>query len=198
VRHRRPAQTVAWVLTALAVLLLVPTLVLLGLNASHIDPDRILALAVLAGAAVVYAGAGRLITRRLPGNAIGWLLGLIGLSVAAATFTEQYALYGLVTARGSVLAARVAGVPGGGNCLAEDCAASSPHLAGPQRPAAFAARRPVLWAIFVVMAGRAAQLLQTGTKVTGGLVNALAAANVTYPNPLGVFPRTAGSAAPSR
>ena len=95
-------QTLAWVLAALAVLLLIPTLILLGLNARHVGAGRMFADVVLAVAAVAYAGAGRLITSRLPGNAIGWLLGLVGLSLAAATFTEQYALYGLVTARGSV------------------------------------------------------------------------------------------------
>ncbi len=62
---------------------------------------------------MAYAGVGRLITSRVPGNAIGWLLGLIGLSVATSTFTEQYALYGLATARGSVPAARLAGVVAG-------------------------------------------------------------------------------------
>ena len=40
--------------------------------------------------------------------------------------------------------------------------------------------RPVLWAMFVVAAGWAAQQLQAGA-VTGGLTNALAAAKVTYP-----------------
>jgi hypothetical protein len=102
-------QALGWVLGAVTVLLLVPTLVLLGLNVSHVDASRMFADAVLAVAAVAYTGAGRLITSRLPGNAIGWLLGLVGLSLATATFTEQYALYGLVTARGSVPAARVAG-----------------------------------------------------------------------------------------
>ena len=56
--------------------------------------------AILAGAALLYAGAGWLITRRLPGNAIGWLLGVIGLLVAAEMLTEQYTVYGLVTAPG--------------------------------------------------------------------------------------------------
>ena len=42
-------------------------------------------------------------------NAIGWLLGLVGLSLAVTMLTEQYALYGLATAPGSVPAARLAG-----------------------------------------------------------------------------------------
>ncbi len=55
-------QALAWTLAALAVLLLVPTLVLLGLNARHVDAGRMFADVVLAVAAVAYAGAGRLIT----------------------------------------------------------------------------------------------------------------------------------------
>ncbi len=54
-------------------------------------------------------GAGRLIASRLPGNSVGWLLCLTGLSLAATMLTEQYALYGLATAPGSVPAARLAG-----------------------------------------------------------------------------------------
>jgi hypothetical protein len=48
--------------------------------------------------------------------------------------------------------------------------------------------RPVLWAMFAVIAGWAATSLQAGT-ITGGLTSALAAANVSYPNPLGIFPQ---------
>jgi hypothetical protein len=45
----------------------------------------------------------------------------------------------------------------------------------------------VFWAVWVVGAGALAQQLQVGI-VTGGLTNALAAAKVTYPNPLGFLP----------
>ena len=71
-------------------------------NASRMDAGRIVAYAVLAVAVVAYAGTGRLITSRLPGDVIGWLLSLIGLSLAGAmlTLTEQYALYGVATAPG--------------------------------------------------------------------------------------------------
>lgn len=44
--------------------------------------------AVLAGAVLLYAGTGRLLTGRLPDNAIGWLLSLIGLLVAAEMLTR--------------------------------------------------------------------------------------------------------------
>jgi hypothetical protein len=182
-------QALGWVLAAFALVLLVPTLVLLGLNVSHLDPGRVFAVAVLAGAAVVYTGAGRLISSRLPGNAIGWLLGLIGLSAVTSTFTEQYALYGLVTARGSVPAARLAGSLAAGTASLTVALLLPLVLLFPDGRLPSRRWRPVLWAILVVMVGWTAQLLQAGTTVTGGLVNALQAAHVTYPNPLGIFPR---------
>jgi hypothetical protein len=177
------------VLAALAVLLLVPTLVLLGLNARHVDPGRIFAVVILAVAAVAYTGAGRLITSRLPGNAIGWLLGLVGLSIATATFTEQYALYGLVTARGSVPAVRLVGCVAGGTGSLTIALLFPLILLFPDGRLPSRRWRPVLWAMFVVFAGWASQLLQAGTTVTGGLVNALQAADAAYKNPFGVFPR---------
>jgi hypothetical protein len=77
------------------------------------NTTRVLASAILGLAVVLYAGAGRLITSRRPGNAVGWLLGLVGASVAASTFAEQYAVYGLATARGSVPGARLVGALAG-------------------------------------------------------------------------------------
>src|SRR5580658_7762656 len=182
-------QALGWVLGAFAVVLLVPTLVLLGLNVSHIDAGRMFAVAVLAIAAVAYTGAGRLITSRMPGNAIGWLLSLVGLSVATTTFTEQYALYGLVTARGSVPGARLAGVVAGGTASLTIVLLFPLILLFPNGRLPSRRWRPVLWAMFVVFAGWASQLLQAGTTVTGGLTNALDAAHADYPNPYPVFPR---------
>ena len=187
-RPRYPAQVIEWVLAALALLLLVPTLVLLGLNASHVDAGRMFSVVVLAMAAVAYAGVGRVITSRLPGNAIGWLLGLVGLSVAISTFTEQYALYGLVTARGSVPAARLAGVVAGGTASLTIALLFPLILLFPNGRLPSRRWRPVLWAMFVVFAGWASQLLQAGTTVTGGLTNALDAAHADYPNPVPGLP----------
>lgn len=93
-------------LAGLALLVLSAMLVLLGLNSARVDTGRIFANAILGIAVVAYTASGRLITSRRPGNAVGWLLGLIGVSVAASTFAEQYALYGLASARGSVPGAR--------------------------------------------------------------------------------------------
>jgi hypothetical protein len=188
-RPRNPAQAAGWVLAALALLLLAPTLVLLGLNARHIDGGRTFAVVVLALAAVAYAAAGRVITARLPGNAIGWLLGLVGVSVATATFTEQYALYGLVTARGSLPeVGAVAAVTGATGPLT--IALLFPLiLLFPDGRLPSRRWRPVLWAMIVVMLGWASQLFQAGTKITGGLTNALDADHADYPNPSGFLPR---------
>ena len=100
---------VAWSLAGFTVLVLAAALVLAGLDAGRMTAGRVVFYGVAGLAAVVYAGAGRLIASRVPGNAVGWLLGLTGLLLAASLLTEQYALYGLATAPGSLPAARLAG-----------------------------------------------------------------------------------------
>jgi hypothetical protein len=180
-------RVAAWSLAGATVLILAAALVLLGLNAKRMGLNRIAFDGTIELAVVVYAGVGRLIASRVPRNAIGWLLGLMGLSLAASVLTEQYALYGLATAPGSLLAARLAG-------WAADLLVSLTVLLlffvvllFPDGRLPSRRWRPVFWAIFVVVAGAAAQELQVGI-VTGGLTNALAVAKVTYPNPLGIFP----------
>ena len=128
----------SWLLTGLAVLVLAAALVLLGLNVGQMDPGRIGVYAILAVAVGLYAGTGRLITARLPANAIGWLLGLIGLSLAVTMMTEQYALYGLATAPGSMPAAKLAGWFSAGSDRTDDCPAVLPDVAVPGRAAAVA------------------------------------------------------------
>jgi hypothetical protein len=131
----------------------------------------------------------RLITSRRPGNAIGWLLGAIGLAVATSMVAEQYALYGVATAPGAVPAAKAVG------CLAPVGAFATVlllffivllfpdgHLPSPRW-------RPVLWATAVVFIGWGTQQFQAGTTVTGGLTNALEVGHATYPNPVGFLPR---------
>jgi hypothetical protein len=95
------------------VFLLTTDMVLLGLNTARVDTGRVALNAILGMAILAYTGAGRLITSRRPGNAVGWLLGLIGVTIATSTFAEQYALYGLATARGSVPGARSVGALAG-------------------------------------------------------------------------------------
>jgi uncharacterized membrane protein YfcA len=90
---QRRASVMSWSLTASTMLVLAAALTLTGLNPS-VTPWLGFE-AVLAGAVLLYAGTGRLLTGRLPDNAIGWLLGLIGLLVAAEMLTEQYTIYAL-------------------------------------------------------------------------------------------------------
>jgi hypothetical protein len=109
VRHGNRTQALGRVLAAFGVFLLTADMVLLGLNTARVDTGRVALNAILGVAILAYTGAGRLITSRRPGNAVGWLLGLIGVTIATSTFAEQYALYGLATARGSVPGARSVG-----------------------------------------------------------------------------------------
>ena len=155
-------------------------------------PSRIGLYVVFAVAVGLYAGTGRLIAGRVPDNAIGWLLGLVGLSLAVTTLAEQYALYGLATAPGSVPRARLAG------WFSEVVAALTVFLLlflvllfpGGRLPSR--RWRPVRWAVFVVMAGSVVAELQAGTSVSGGFTNSMDAAGVSYTNPLGIFPGRGG------
>ena len=82
----------AWSLAGCTLLILVAAVVLLGLNAKRMGPNRIAFDVTVGLAVVVYAGVGRLIASRVPRNAIGWLLVLMGLSLGASVLAEQYAL----------------------------------------------------------------------------------------------------------
>ncbi len=188
VRHPRIGLA-AWSLTVLTLAVLAAALALVALNAARMGASRIGLQAFLSAAVLLYAGSGRLIASRVPGNAIGWLLASVGLSLVTSMFAEQYALYGLATAPGAVPAPKVAG------CGAAAAAAATVmllfyvvllfpdgHLPSPRW-------RPLLWAIAVVFTGWGTQEFQAGTTVTGGITNALAAAGANYPNPVGFLPR---------
>ena len=185
---------VAWALTGSALVVLAAALVLLGLNASQPDASRLgtgrIGFYVLASAgALAYAGAGGLIARRVPGNAIGWLLSLAGLTLTVAMLTEQYALYGLATSPGAVPAAKVAGVL---SAIAVEFTVILLFvlvLLFPDGRLPSPRWRPVLWAVAVVTAGLVAQQFQAGIMISGGLTNALNGPKASYPNPLGVLPQ---------
>jgi hypothetical protein len=170
------------------VLTLVAALVLAGLNAGRLG-GRVGLYALLAVAVLVYAGTGRLIASRLPGNAIGWLLCLIGLFLAAAMLMEQYALRGLTTTPGALPAARLAGWLSGTLTAATIVLLFLLILLFPDGRLPSRRWRPVLWAMCVVEVGWLAAQLQSGTTISGGFTDALQAAGVTYLNPLGIFPR---------
>jgi len=187
--HRRPRlRAAAWSLAGFTLLELAATMVLIVLNSGRVGTGRAISEVILAVAAGLYAGAGLLITRRLPANAVGWLLSVIGLSLAAALLTEQYALYGLATAPGSLPGVGLVGWGAGILAYLTVLLLFCLFLLFPHGRLPSPRWRPVLWAVFVVMAGAAAQTLQAGTKI-GGLTGALPAAHVSYPNPLGIFPR---------
>ena len=188
-RHdaRRWVRLAAWSLAALTACALVPALVLAALNASRLGTVRTGADLLLAVAVGVGVATGQLIISRLPGNAIGWLLGLIELSLAASMFTDQYALYGLATAPGSLPAARTAGWAAGVLATVTVLLLAFLILLFPDGRLPSRRWRPVLWALFVVTLGWVAEQFQAGTTVTGGITDALSAARITY-RFHGIFP----------
>ena len=103
---RPRTRALAWGLAGLVLLVLAGALVLFAFDARVMTPTRIGAYVFAVVAVVVYAGVGGLIAARVPGNAIGWLLSLVGLLLAVSMFLEQYGLRGLATAPGSLPAVR--------------------------------------------------------------------------------------------
>jgi hypothetical protein len=187
---RRPrTHRAASSLTIVTLVVLAAALAFIALNTSRTSTAKVGLGAILAAGVLMYAASGRLIASRRPDNAIGWLLGSIGLAVATSMFAEQYALYGIATAPGAVPAAKAVG------CLASAATAATVillffvvvlfpdgHLPSPRW-------RPVLWAMAVVFTGWGTQQFQAGTRVTGGFSNAIDAAGAAYPNPVGFLPR---------
>jgi hypothetical protein len=91
----------AWALTALSALLLVLAVVLLVLNRDLGFRALTPHLVLVPGFAVV----GLVLAVRRPGHAIGWLFVGMGLVAAVHSFAFEYAIWGLVTAPGSLPAA---------------------------------------------------------------------------------------------
>jgi hypothetical protein len=105
--HRRWVRAAAWLLAGLTSCALAAVLVLVALNVSRGGAGRTGGDALLAVAIAVGAATSQLIISRRPWNAIGWLLGVGGLSLVGSMLGEQYALYGLATAPGSLPAALI-------------------------------------------------------------------------------------------
>jgi len=177
-----------WALPGLTGLVLAAALVLVGLDGGRIGANKTVAAAAVAVAVLIYTGICRLITARVPGNPIGWLLGLLGLSAAASVFAEQYAVYGLATVRGSLPAARLVGALAGVAAQLTVVLLITLILLFPDGRLPSRRWRPVSWAIALVAAGWAMQDLQVGTTISGGLTNALDAAKASYRNPYGILP----------
>jgi hypothetical protein len=177
----------AWPLAGFTASVLVAALVLAALNASRLGTVRTGSDLLLAVAVGVGVATSQLIIRRRPGNAIGWLLGLIELSLAGSMFADQYALYGLATAPGSLPAARTAGWAAGLLATATVLLLAFLILLFPDGRLPSRRWRPALWALGVVTVGWVAGQFQAGSTVTGGITNALSAAGITY-RFHGVFP----------
>ena len=94
--------------------------------------------------------------RGRPGNAIGWLLGLIGLSLAVTMLAEQYALYGWPRPRGRCSRP---GSPGGSPApwpCSRWCSCSFSSCCSPDGRVPSRRWRPVRWALYAVIAGTVA------------------------------------------
>jgi hypothetical protein len=177
---RRWVRVAAWLLAGVTAGVLVAALVLAALNARWLGTVRAGSDVVLAVAAGVGVAISQLIISRRPGNAIGWLLGLIELSLAAAMFTDQYALYGLATAPGPLPAAQAAGWAAGVLATLTVLLLAFLILLFPDGRLPSRRWRAVLWALCVVTVGWVAGQFQAGTTVTGGITDALSAAGITY------------------
>src|SRR6266699_1021974 len=194
---RRWVRVAAWLLAGFTACVLVPALVLAALDASRLGTVRAGADLLLAVAVGVGVATSQLIIRRLPGNALGWLLGLIALSLAASMFADQYALYGLATAPGSLPAARTAGWAAGVLATVTVLLLSFLILLFPDGRLPSRRWRPVLWALVVVTVGWVAGQFQAGTTVTGraGFVLGVAAGVLVVAS---VFVRRRGASAERR
>jgi signal transduction histidine kinase len=187
---QRRIRVVTWSFAGFTVLVLVAAMVLLGLDTGVMTASRVGSYAFAGAGCLVYAGIGGLLAARVPRNAIGGLLCLTGFWLAANLFLEQYGLRGLAAAPGSLPAVRAVAALGQAANNLIFATLILLVLLFPTGRLPSKRWRPVLWAaIWVIVVGGAAQTLQRGTVVSGGLTNALQQAHVAYPNPLGVFPR---------
>jgi hypothetical protein len=185
------------VVAGCTVFVLVAALVLLGLNGGKLNPAQLGFEIVLAAAVLLYAGTGLLLTRRVPGNAIGWLLALIGVLLAGELCAEQYAVYGLISAPGSLPAVKVIGwcsVMLAGLAI---FAVLFLLLLFPDGQLPSPRWRPVRLAFVVVLVALLVSQMQTGQVVSGGLTDVLDNADVhaSYPNPVGIIPQHGWGAA---
>ena len=187
---RQPGtRALAWGLAGLILLVLAGALVLLAFNARVMTPTRIGAYVFAVVAVVVYAGVGGLIAARVPGNAIGWLLSLIGLLLAVSMFLEQYGLRGLATAPGSLPAVRPITALGSSTQNLAVTTLIVLVLLFPDGRLPSRRWRPVLWiAIAAVIVSGLGQFLQRGTVVQGSLTNALLGRARGVPEPVRRLP----------
>ena len=167
------------------------------MNTAHMNDGKILFDCIGAAAVLGFSAIGWLIARRLPGNAIGWLLCVTGVLLAGSLATEQYALYGLATAPGSLPAVRQIGSLSGLLMILAAIQLVFLVLVFPDGHLPSRRWRPVLWGAYLTLAGAVLQGLQQG-RIDGGLTNALVGRRAS-PTPIrpATSPSTAGSATSS-
>jgi hypothetical protein len=182
-------RAATWTLAGLTALVFATALTLLALDARYIDVGKLVFEAVLAVAVVLYAGTGHLLMVRRPGNAIGLLLALVGLLLALEMLTEQYPLYGLVTAPGSLPAARLVGWFSVLMAVLAVFLLLFLVLLFPDGRLPSRRWRPVRTGFLVVMAASVVSQMQAGQYISGGLTDILDDSKASYPNPLGIFPQ---------
>jgi hypothetical protein len=182
-------RAASWTLAGLTALVLATALTLLGLDARYIDAGKLGFEAVMAVAIVLYAGTGHLLMVRRPGNVIGLLLALVGLLLALEMLTEQYPLYGLVTAPGSLPAARLVGWFSVLMAVLAVFLLLFLVLLFPDGRLPSRRWRPVRTGFLVVMAASVVSQMQAGQYISGGLTDILDDSKSSYPNPLGIFPQ---------
>ena len=189
-RDRVVTRRMPWLLAGLTVLALAAALTLLGLSAGQFHPAQLGFEVILAAAIVLYTGTGRVITARVPGNAIGWLLALIGLLLAGEMLTEQYAVYGLVTAPGSLPAVKVTGWFSAILTVLAVFVLLFLLLLFPDGRLPSPRWRPAQLALSLILAATVASQMQAGQLISGGgLTDVLDNTHASYPNPVGIFPR---------
>jgi hypothetical protein len=180
----------AQVFAGAAAIAQVAALVLAGLNAQagYLSAGRFGICLIVTVAVALYAGVGRVIARRLPGSAIGWLLCLSGLLAALSLLAEQYALFGIATAPRSVPAVRIIGWLSGPLIVPVIAMVGFIVLLFPDGRLPSPRWRPVAWAIALITAALLTTNMQAGGTVAGSLDGALSMAGVSYPSPVAIFP----------
>jgi hypothetical protein len=168
----------------------VAALVLAGPNmwTGHLSAGRFGICLIVTVAVALYAGVGRMIASRLPGNAIGWLLCLTGLLSALVLLAEQYALFGVASATGSVPAARIIGWLTGPLSVPVIAMMGLIVLLFPDARLPSGRWRPLIWAIALITTALITTNMQAGGTVAGTFDGALAAAGVSFPSPVAIFP----------
>jgi len=103
----RRAAWIGWSLAGVCTVMAVPTLILMALGVGAFTPGDTFVQGGLGGVAFVlaglaFSGIGALVVSRLPGNAVGWIVCLIGLLLAVGNLAYQYADRALYGAPGSL------------------------------------------------------------------------------------------------